>query len=470
MSRAAIPGIAAALLVLGGCAAVSPDTAFLDVQKVAADRLGSDTQLRWNRAAGDDEQVRDAVARLLESPLTAQSAVQIALLGNRRLQAELEGVGIAQAELLQAGLLENPSFSGEFPINGDLTLSLVQNFFSLLTLPARRTVAGSAFDRARFEVGNKVLELAAEVRAAYYKLVADEQAAELFRQAIAATEAAAELSQRQVAAGNANRRDQAVQQAQYAQAVLEVAKIEAQIAGDREALNRLLGLWGDQIAWNLPERLPDVPAEKPSIDGLEALALERRLDLAGARQDYVTSTYALEFGRQVAWLSVLGLGIQLEKPGDSGKWAKGPVVELTLPIFDWGQARVAGLEAQRRRSEKAYAALAVDARSQVREAWTRLNAAQDAAAFYQNTLLPLRQQIVQEETRLYNGMIISIYDLLRSRQEQVNAARDYIGALREYWVARSDLEKALAGPLPVKTGAVQPVGHKQIAARTGNSR
>jgi cobalt-zinc-cadmium efflux system outer membrane protein len=309
-------------------------------------------------------------------------------------------------------------------------------------------VASGAFERARFNIGNKILDTAAEVRSVYYKLVADQQAAELFRQVVSATEAAAELSQRQAQAGNVNRRDQALQQAQYAQAVVELSRAEAQIASDREYLNRLLGLFGDQLAWNLPDRLPDIPTERPSLDGLETAAIEHRLDLAGARADVQTSAYALDLGRQLRWFSILGLGVRVERDPDSGKWLKGPTVEFTLPIFDQGQARGATLEAQRRRSEKALAALAIDARAEVRAAYARLIAAQDAAMFYQKSVLPLQQQVVEESQRLANGMLISVFELLRSRQDQINAARDYIGARRDYWIARSDLEKALAGPLP----------------------
>ena len=157
----------------------------------------------------------------------------------------------------------------------------MQNFFNIVTLAAQRTIASSTFERAKSELGHKLLDHAAEVRAAYYKLVGDEQAAELFRTVVAATEAAADLSERQVQAGTTSRRDQALQQAQYAKAVAQLSRIEAQISSDRETLNRLLGLWGDQISWNLPERLPEVASERLSVDGLEALAIERRLDLAG---------------------------------------------------------------------------------------------------------------------------------------------------------------------------------------------
>ncbi len=446
-------------LALGGCAAPDPSGPFTDIANTASERLGG-SEVRWARNGKDETAAQEAIARLLEAPLSEASAVRIALLNNQRLQAEYEEIGIAHADLVQAGLLENPSVSVDILAgNGAVSpaFSIVENVFGLLTMPARRTMASSTLDRTKYAVGAKILNTAAEVRSAYYKLVGDQQAADLFHQVVSATEAAADLAGRQVTAGNLNRRDQALQQAQYAESLVELARIEAQLAVDREGLNRLLGLYGEQIAWNLPDRLPDVAGAKPELEGLETLAIEHRLDLAGARADVQTATYALELGQQLRWLTALGLGVTIERdPGGSGAWLKGPKVEFSLPIFDLGTARITSLEAQQRKTGKLFVGLAVDVRSEVREAYLRLAAAQDAATFYRTKVLPLKQQIVAENQRLYNGMLVGVYDLLRSRQDQINSARDYIGTLKDYWIARSQMERALAGPLPIASADPPP--------------
>ncbi len=457
--------VLAGLMLLGGCATFSPDAGFSDVQRLTQERLGQ--QPRWDRGAPSGN-TGETVGRLLENPLTPEAALQIALINNPRLQAEYEELGIAEADLVQAGLLDNPDLSAEFLFGGDgskYAFSLVHNVFSLLTQPARRTIATSAFERAKYHVGQKVLDVAAEVRAVYYEVLAAEQTVELMRQVVSATEAAAELSRRQVQAGNAPERDQALQQGQYARAALELARAEMEVATGRERLNRLLGLWGDQVTWNLPERLPDIPAEMPAAEGLEALAIERRLDLAGARANVQTAGYALDLAQQLRWLSVLGLGVALERESD-GKWLKGPAIEITLPLFDQGQARIASLEAERRRAEKTLVALAVDVRTGVREGWARLAAAQRAASFYRDTILPLQQRIVEENTVLHNSMQLGVFELLRSRQDQIDAGRAYIAAIKEYWMARADLENALAGPLPGAPGAV--VAPPQVPAPSGS--
>jgi len=338
----------------------------------------------------------------------------------------------------------------------------------VLTLPARRGIGARSFERAQLELAGKVLDVAGSVRTTYYRLVADAQAIELLRQVVEATEAAAELAERQVRAGTLPRREQALHQALYARAVLDLADAETQLGVDREGLNRLLGLWGPQTAWQLPDRLPEVPAAAPPLDGLEALAVTQRLDLAAARKHVEAATGSLELGRSTRFLSILGLGIVAERDGE-GTWRKGPKLELGVPLFDAGQARVAGLEAELRRRAEALAGLAIAIRSQVREASQQLAAAQAAVAHYRSVLLPLTQQILEETQRLYNGMLIGVYDLLRAKQEQITTARDYIGALRRYWVARAELERALGGPVPGRsgagTGAVEAAAIKEACER-----
>lgn len=458
----------AAASLLAGCASVPEDAGFPDVQKTAAGRLQK--EVRWNKGMDQDAAAAKAIHALLERPLSADDAVQIALLNNPELQAAYEDLGIAQADLVQAGLLENPVFSTDILVSGNgtkATFSVVQDFLSVLTLAGRKQVAASQFERRKLEIENRVMDLAAAVRNAYYKALANEQSLGLFKQVVSATEAAAELAERQREAGNIMPRDQAIQQAFYAQTLLDRSRIETQLASDREALNRLLGLWGKDVAWNSPDRLPDVPEEKPAIEGLESLAVSQRLDLAAAKADLQTAGYALNLGENYRYLGVFGLGLGLERETD-GSHLEGPVLELGLPVFDQGQAKIAVLEAQQRQRAQLLTNLGIEVRSEVREAWTRLTATQDAARHYEKVLLPLNQQIVGENQRLYNGMLVGPYELLLSKQNELNVARDYIATIRDYWIAHSDLERALGGPLPDKQAAARPDGAQPAAASSND--
>ena len=441
--------VAAILLLIGvgGCASVAPDAAFEDAKQVAADRLGKTVQ--WNRGSDADTAAAAAVTALLQKPLSEDAAVQIALLNNRDLQASYEELGIAQADLVQAGLLQNPVFSAELLRGGGTTkytFGVVEDFLKLLTLSADRRIAESELQRAKLMVGDRVLGLAASVRAAYYRAAADSHLVELLQQDLTAAQAAAELSERQRLAGNATPREQTVRQLAYARATADLARAEMQATGDREALNRLLGLWGADTDWNLPDRLPEVPDGRPALSGLEALAVSRRLDLAASQAALQSATQALQLGDQTRFLSLLGIGIGYERDGDQR--LKGPKLEIGLPLFDQGQARTARLQAEQRRRAQQLAGRAIDIRSEVREAWQRLTGTQAMALHYRDVVLPLYERLMAEQQRQYNGMLIGIYDLLQGKREQLEAVRGQLDAARDYWIARADLERAIGGPLP----------------------
>ena len=463
-----VAGSALVLLGLAACASVQHDARFPEVQAAAGRRLESN--IAWNRDSEQDRRARAAVHRLLEQELTAQAAVQIALLNNRNLQAEYERLGVAQADLVEAGLLENPVFSLSLYWGhaGSITeASVVQDFVSVVSLSARKKVSEAAAQRVTLEVANNAVDLARRVEAQYFTVVGDAQALELARQVVTATEAAAELAQRQRSAGNLSRRDQTVQQAFYAQMLLESAQLEAQLASDRERLNRLMGVWGQDTGWKIPSRLPAVPDALPPLEQVETQAVSQRLDLAAARKEVDAAAQALNLTRQLRYLGPLGIGVAYKREPGGDKFI-GPTVELGLPIFNQHQAVVARAEADLKRSEERVAALAVDIRSEAREARTRVSAAHDVVRHYRDVLLPLQQTIVSETLKFYNGMLVGVYDLLLAKQAQVQTARQYVSASKEFWLAWTDLELAVGGNMPMPSAPAADRRPDPDAGHTGD--
>jgi len=398
----------------------------------------------------------DPVHRLLQKQLSVDTAVQIALLNNRDLQSSYASLGIAQADLVEAGLLENPVFSYTYYTGGAGSIveaSIVQDFVSVLSLSARKKVGQAVADRVVAETAQRVLDLAWQVRTQYYVVVGDSQALDLMRQIVSATDAAAELARRQLAAGNLNRRDQAVQQAFYAQALLDASQAEMQLSSDREKLNRLMGLWGGQTRWSVPARLPRVPASLPSFDEIESQAISQRLDLAAAKKEAESTAQALTLTQQFRYLDALGIGVAYKREPGAGNFV-GPTVQLGLPIFNQGQAKVARMEEEYRRSQERVAALAVAIRSETREARERLSGMQQVVQHYTQVLLPLQQTILSETLKSYNGMLTGVYELLLTKQMQVQTARQYVAANRDFWLAWADLERAAGGSLALAATAV----------------
>lgn len=458
IERPAAAGLAA-LLALAGCTGLQRDARFPEVREAVGQRV--EKNIVWNQDETESRAVQDAVRRLLARELTADSAVQIALLNNRNLQASYESLGVAQADLVEAGLLENPVFAFTL-YSGDagssIEASIVQDFVSLLSLAARKRGGEAAAQRVALTIADNAVELAHQVQAQYFTVVGDAQALDLARQVVLATEAAAELAERQRSAGNLSLRDQTLQQAFYAQTLLEVAQSEAQLASDREKLNRLMGVWGEDIAWKAPTRLPEVPEALPPVERSEARAVAQRLDLAAAKKEAEASAQALGLTRQLRYLGPFGIGVAYKREPDAGRFI-GPTVTLGLPVFNQGQAAVARAEAQARRSQERVAALAVEIRSEAREARTRLTASHEMVRHYAKVMLPLQQTVVNETLKFYNGMLVGVYDLLLAKQTQVQTARQYISASKQFWLAWTDLERALGGKLTAAAPATAEPSH-----------
>jgi len=449
--------------MINGCASVPKEAGFSDVQKLIEQRIGR--QVHWNQGTPEDVKVTEVIQSMLKQELTLDAAVQIALLNNRSLQATYEGLGIAQADVVQAGLLRNPTFGASFrfpdkTVGGhrstNTEFSVVQDFLDLLVLPLRKKVASAQFEQAKLRVGNAIMNLAAEVRSAYYALQADEQTLEMRRTVVQATEAAIDIATRQHDAGTLKTLDFANQQGFHDQAKLDMTRTDIQIVVDLERLNRLMGLWGADTTWKLPGRLPELSADEIPLEHLESLAVSRRLDLAAARQETLVVSHALSLTRKYRYFYVFDVGVDTEHDVADNVNLTGPNLTIELPIFDQRQAEIARLEAQLRQSQQRLSSLAIDIRSEIREIRDRLLAARNVVKYYHDVVLPLRKRIVDESQLYYNGMLIGVYELLFAKQNQINAGREYIEALRDYWIARSDLERAVGGRLTVTEETTQP--------------
>lgn len=440
-------GIGPLLLAVAGCANVPNDAGFPDVQQQVAERTGLD--VRWNRGSDADRAVEARVSSMLQNELTAEQAVQIALLNNRRLQATYEQLMVAQADLVSAGLLRNPIFDAEirFPIEGGgtgLEMALVQDFIDLFYIPLRKRVAGAEFESAKSRVAAEVLDLAGQVRQSFYALQAAQQTLEMRRQVAEATEASFELVRRLREAGNLRELDLVTEQALREESKLQVRAAEAAVLQSRERLNRLMGLWGPQTSWTAAVRLPDLPAAEPSSDDVERLAVEKSLDLEIARRQVDAAGTSLEVAAPMGLFPEAELGASAEREGD-GEWAVGPAFSLPIPLFEQGQPRVAAAAASLRRARQQYYATAVDVRSHARAARDAVVAARDQADYHRKVILPLRQRVVDETQLQYNAMQVSPLQLLQARQQQIDAGATYIRLLRSYWQARTALDLILSG-------------------------
>jgi cobalt-zinc-cadmium efflux system outer membrane protein len=440
-------------LALAGCTSTNPNAAFKDVDDTVKARAGESA--RWLR---DDAQSRDAaqtVEMLLRTNLTAQSAVTIALLNNRALQAKYEEIGISQAELAQVSRLHNPVLFGSWrfpnqpPSFLDAEYSASADFLDVLTLHARKKIAAQNLAAMKWHVADEVLRSGAEVQSAFYTMQAGQDLISRLSAVAELNGEAADFAQRQYDAGNINDLQLLNFQAAAAQGRLDVMQAKMQAAMDRERLNRLLGLSGAQINWKIGEPLAPPMASEPPLENLEALAVSQRLDLIAMRGERDALAAALRLKKNTRLIPGATVGIDTERSvnGDAGQRVTGPTLSVEVPLFDQGQPAVARLAAQFRQAQDHLDAMEVDVRSEVRQAQEALLSARAIAEHYDKTLLPQRRLIVRQTLLQYNAMQKDTYELLAAKEHEQNAERGYVEALRDYWMARAMLERAVGGRL-----------------------
>lgn len=439
-------------LVASGCATTNPRPAFESARSAA------DPRADWARTPSESEALDRIVDEHLARPLTIEAAVAVALVNNPTLQASFEQVGISQADLAQAATVENVELSGRVRFAGregygrNTELSILLNVFDVLVQPIRKKAAAAELEQTKARIAAEVLALATDVKDAYVTLQARQQLVTRLGVVRELTDAASGFAQAQHDAGTINDLELESRTVLDRESRVDVARAQAEVRSDRERLNRLLGLWGPRTAWTVEAELPAIPEAEMALDGLERHAIAHRQDLQAARWGVDAVGRALALRRKTRFFPVgLHAGLNTEKE-ITGERVTGPEVALQLPLFDTGRASIARLQAEHRRAQRQLEALAVDARSEVREQRDRMLAARDLALFYERELLPQRVRILDLTLRQYNAMFKGAYDLLLAKQAEVETEKARLEAWRDYWIARARLEKALGGSLPAAEG------------------
>ena len=444
----------AALFLLAGCAGVSKEAAFSEVQQQVDESIGF--TVHWNGDTDSAGEVTQTIKELLSKLLVADAAVQIALLNNRRLQATYEEIGIAYAAVVEAGSPSNPAFHGGAtfglpqamtapPAHDSYVFEIEMDFLSVLYGSMRRSVAKSEFEAAKLRVMAAVMDLAGQTRTAFYRVQAEKQMLEMFRQIVLATQAGYEFASELREAGNIPELDLLLQRALYEGSKLALVAAEVTLAESREQLNRLMGLWGEETAWAVEARLPNIPAEPMKLDDVEKVAIENSIDLAIAREDIVSIGKQLGVAKAMSLVPRLEVGGELEQ--EDGAWKAGPALGFEIPLFDRNQGQRAAAAAVLRQRQEEYHALAVEIRSAVRAAQRRLLTTRQTALSYQDDILPLQEKILEQVQLQYNAMQVGTPRLLLAKQQQIDAGRDYIQALYNYHVARVAFDQILSGRL-----------------------
>jgi outer membrane protein TolC len=440
--------------VLGGCASVSVQRNASETSAFADAEFGVATAVNATPASKVAAETR--AREILASPLTAQGALELALRYSPSFQGLLAESAAASAAATQSGRLPNPIFEWErlaadhgVEIERALRISLLD----VLLLPRRARLADLQQAQHRLRSAGDVVRTATEVRQAWVDAVAAVQSVKYAEQVQSAASAGADLARAMATSGNFSRLERARQQAFYADATAELARARLEAISARERLVRLLGL-GPELAKSLtlPERLPDLP-EAPDPDGAATQrAFEDRLDVSLARAELDYTAKSLGLTRVTSTVNLLEVG-RLQNSTPEGETERGWAVEVAVPIFDFGDARRANAQSIYLASLNRAAQVIVEAHSHVRESSTAYRTAYDIAKHYRDEIVPLRRSIADENLLLYNGMLISVFELLADAREQVASVRQAIAAQRDFWSADAAFRAALIGQ-PVESIAL----------------
>jgi outer membrane protein TolC len=449
---------------VAGCASFSPDGGMGAVSGIAGSTLNKEVVAL--RTGDDAAAARAVLDRLLKRALTADAAVQIALLNNRGLQAAYDELALAEARMVEGSLPPNPritvlSIAGSAEI--EIERAIVADVLALSTLPVRSEIAATRFRQAQLRAAEETLRIAAETRRAYYRVVATDELVGFLTQAQTAAETATKLATRLGETGGMNKLDQAREQVFYAELTAQLAAARQRAATEREALTRWMGLWGADLAFRLPAALPAVPRRAQALAAVEADAVRRRVDLQIARMelDALAKSYRLTQATRFINLLEGGYAAKTTKDKETGEviHERGVDVELQIPIFDFGEVRVREAEARYMEAVNRLANRAVDVRSQARDAYRVYRSTYDIAGHYQREVLPLRKILSDETLLRYNAMQIDVFSLLAEARQRIAATVAAIEAQRDFWLATTDLSVALVGggtPAPMSEAGREP--------------
>ena len=391
------------------------------------------------------QEMTEKIDSLLLGQLTVDAAVKVALLNNPIIQVIYYDLEIAYADVIQAGILGNPTLSA-FVLNSQedtgkhTEISIEQNVLDLLLLPLKKKLARAEYQQVKLQVGHAVLEIIKDTKTAFYVLQANRHMMTLQKDVLKAAEAAAELAERQYKAGNINTLDLASHQVALHDAQLKWMENEAELFSNRENLRKLLGLTGASQKLNIEADLSTLPSSDPDLSEVIQTALAQRLDLAVAQQELVILKKALFLARTEAVLDISGSVVKESTPDEDAH--VGPGIELDIPLFDRGQAQVARLKAQLSQSEKQIEVLKQEIRSEIRIIHNQIDTKRKAVEYYRDIIIPVHEDVVQASQKEYNFMLLGAYTILEVKQDEINARRNYILTLRDYWILRTDLEHA----------------------------
>ena len=439
----------ASAALLSACKTFSPDGGMGTVATIAGQGLNKHV-VRVSSSA-DAAYAQTRVARLLKAPLSADAAVQIALLNNAELQAAYNRLGIAEAVAVQSSRPPLPIFSFDdvsTSLELDIERKIVASILSVATWPARSKIAGVRIEQAELRAAEETLRLAAETRKAYIRAVAAREILTTLHASKANADTTAALTEQLTATGAVNKLDHARAQVFASELGAQVTAASLQATAAQEQLTRLMGLWGSDLDRLLPRTLPPLPAKSMTLAVVERDAMDRRVDLAVARLEVEALARSYGLTRSTRLVNVLdasGISKTQKDKGVPSADGGGFDIAFEVPIYDFGRAKVREAEQRYLEGVNTLGGMVINARSEARQAYGAYASTRAIVVKYEREVLPLRKTISEQTELQYNAMQVDAFVLLDAARANETAKVASIEAKRNFWIASVDLSVAVLG-------------------------
>ena len=497
LGRRNVGGRTAAMLLIAaaGCVRVDPRADF--------ERTDSELVSRLDVGEAYDPETDDLVAgkvtALLQDGATIDEAVQIALLNQRGFQSLFHVIGASRADVVQSGLVSNPtlSFSVQFPEGGGrskLNLGFAQEIVDLWQIPIRRRIAEAELEQTVSAVLQRGIELCADVQTRAYRLLGLRLAEQITRENLDLANQSLKVAQARLDAGDVGPIDVNLVRSH----VYELEQNIISVSRDRRLaeveLARTMGLILWRTSWDLRGTVEDASRPAADANSLLNLALNERFDMRLVQQRLAAAEGQLEREYLDVFPSI-AIGADFERtdrralPGrkilaDTARASVaagaptaptiqsrgqrdrarsqiidsllGPSIQVTLPLWDQNQAQIEKsrrLVLQRRKeTEDLREAVGME----VSQARIAAEASADLVDFFRQKALPQAASNLETVREQYQSGEQSVIILIEAQEFLIQQRRMFVDAQRDLAVSIAQLRRAVGGKLPPSTTS-QPV-------------
>lgn len=442
------------LLLTCGCAEFVPGKGASYVHDETQARIGADVVQR--SLTENESGIRQTVEMLLSSPLTADTAVRIALLNNPDLQAAFEALDVTQAELVSSALPPIPHFEGDVRFASGTSpafeLQFLQNFVGALLSPMRRRMNDSLFESAKLQLIHEVLSLAFDVRRQFIRIQMLECEREILGELVEVAATAELVGERYHEAGNIRALDALSEELEAEAARLQDLDGAGALDEARARLALLLGVRSDQLPV-VATMLPDLPSDPSAGLDWQKSARENNVLARSALLAVEINRVRLRAARPLFFLNDAAGGVKADK---DGAWSVGPLIDFSLPIFDLGSAQSGAAEARLRQSRFEGESVGLRVDGAIAQAERKLRNSFDRAK-RRARMVGLFQKRVDYIELERNAMQVSVLESLRAKRAEREARIQANRALGTFWIDHTVAEELAAGGLPAALGPMATV-------------